>query len=161
MITAFLFLSDLGTKGTEGAFESAFGMNYEEYDRHLRLYVRHGRYGIGEIELKDRHTEMEVAPASDVAVEFALGRLAVGVGSYGKGMQHAEAVIASVPSRPEGYELLAMASRSPALKTRQVEALEKAISLDEKYGKMATEDSDFDDVRESACFRALVQGDEP
>jgi hypothetical protein len=127
--TFSVFLSELGRKGTESAFESAFGMTYEGFDRDLRSYVGHGRYGIAEIELTDTHTEMEVGPASDVAVQFALGRLAVGVGHYSKGMEHAEAVISSVPSRPEGYELLAMASRSPVYKTKQLEALEKAISL--------------------------------
>ena len=123
------FLSELGKKGTERAFESSFGMTYEEFDRHLRPYVRHGKYGIGEVELTDRNAEIEVGPASDVVVQFALGRLAVGVGNYEKGMQHAEAIISRLPSRPEGYDLLAMASRSPEHKSKQLEALEKAISL--------------------------------
>jgi len=123
------FLSELGKKSTEKAFESAFGITYEEFDRHLRRYVRSGKYGIGEIELTDTNTETEVGPASDAMVQFALGRLAVAGGNFDKGMQHAEAVISSMPSRPEGYELLAMASRGPENKTKHIEALEKAISL--------------------------------
>jgi uncharacterized protein (UPF0147 family) len=124
-----VFLSELGKKSTEKAFESAFGITYEEFDRDLRLYVRNGKYGIGEMELTNTNTEMEVGPASDAMVQLALGRMAVAGGDFDKGMQHAEAVISSLPSRPEGYELLAMASRSPENKTKQLEALEKAISL--------------------------------
>lgn len=123
------FLSELGNKSREKAFESAFGMTYEEFDQKLRPYMRHGKYGIGEMELMNTHAKMEVAPASDTMVQFALGRLAVGVGNYEKGMQHAEAIISSRPSRPEGYEILAIACRSPKHKTKQLQALEKAISL--------------------------------
>jgi uncharacterized protein (UPF0147 family) len=123
------FLSELSKKSREKAFESALGMTYEEFDRELRPYMRHGKCAIGEMELTDTHAEMEVGPASDTVVQFALGRLAVGVRNYDKGIQHANAVISMLPSRPEGYDLLAMAYRNPEHKTRQLEALEKAISL--------------------------------
>ena len=121
------FLSDLRKKSTERSFESTFGISYEEFDRDLERYIRGGKYSVGEIELNDNNTVMEVGPASDAMVQFALGRLAVGTGNYDKGVQHAEAVISNAPSRPEGYELLAMASKDPAYKTKKSEALEKAI----------------------------------
>ena len=91
--------------------------------------MRHGKYSIGEMELTNTHADMELAPASNAVVQFALGRLAVGVDHYDKGVQHAEAVISSLPSRPEGYDLLAMAYRRPEHKTKCLQALEKAISL--------------------------------
>ena len=125
----YAFLSALDKESTESTFISIFGITYEEFDRKLRPYVRSGTYSGFEVELKERNAEMEVGPASDVAVQFALGRLAVGVGNYDKGMQHAEAVISSLPFRPEGYDLLAMSCKSPEYKTKQLQALEKAISL--------------------------------
>ena len=123
------FLSDLGNKSSEKAFESALGMTYEEFDGELRPYIRHGEYNVAEIELTDTHAEMEVSPASNAVVQFTLGRLAVGVRNDDKGIQHAEAVISMLPSRPEGYDLLAMAYRTSEHKTKQLQALEKAISL--------------------------------
>lgn len=123
------FLSELSTKSSEKAFESALGMTYEEFDRELQSYIRHGEYNVGEMELTDTHAEMEVGPASDAVVQFSLGRLAVGVRNYDKSIQHAEAVISMLPSRPEGYDLLAMAYRNPEHKTKQLQALDKAISL--------------------------------
>ena len=123
------FLSELGKKSRERAFESALGMTYEEFDRELRPYMRHGKYNIGEMELTDTHAEMEVGSASNAVVQVTLGRLAVGVRNDDKGIEHAKAVISMLPSRPEGYDLLAMAYRSPEHKTKHLQALEKAISL--------------------------------
>lgn len=124
-----VFLSELDKKSREKAFESALGMTYEEFDREIRPYMRHGKYGIGEMELMDTHAEMEVGPASDAVVQFTLGRLAVGVRNDDKCIEHARAVISMLPSRPEGYDLLAMAYRSPEHKIKQLQALEKAINL--------------------------------
>lgn len=123
------FLSELRKTATEKAFKSAFGITYEDFDKDLQAYVRDGKYGIGEIELAENNTEMKVGPATDAMVQFALGRLAVAGGSYEKGIEHAEAVISGSPSRPEGYELLAMAAGGLENKSRQIEALDKAISL--------------------------------
>lgn len=123
------FLSELRKTTTENAFRSAFGITYEDFDRDLQTYVRDGKYGILEIELTENNTEMKAGPATDAMVQFALGRLAVAGGSFDTGIQHAEAVISISPSRPEGYELLAMATEDLENKTRQIEALEKAISL--------------------------------
>lgn len=124
-----LFLSELGKKTTGEAFESAFGITYKEFDRELRDYVRGGRYGIAEVELDKTEIEMEVSPATDAMVQFALGRLAVAGDNNEKGAQHAREVISIMPSRPEGYELLAMASVDPE---KQLEALDKAISLNSR-----------------------------
>lgn len=125
-----LFLSELGKKSTKDAFESAFGMTYEKFDRELQRYIESGKYNIGEIDLTNTNTEIKIAPASNAVVQFALGRLAVAGGKSDLGIQHAEAVISNAPSRPEGYDLLAMALRNTENKTRLAEALEKAISLD-------------------------------
>jgi tetratricopeptide (TPR) repeat protein len=124
-----LFMSELGKKTTKEAFESAFEMTYEEFDRELQRYIHSGKYNIGEMDLSNTDTEMKIGPASNAAVQFALGRLAVAGGNYDLGIQHAEAVISNAPSRPEGYDLLAMALKNSENKTRLAEVLEKAISL--------------------------------
>lgn len=125
-----LFLSELGQKSTKDAFESTFGMTYEKFDRELQRYIESGKYNIGEIDLTNTNTEIKIAPASNAVVQFALGRLAVAGGNSDLGIQHAEAVISNAPSRPEGYDLLAIALRNTENKTRLVEVLEKAINLD-------------------------------
>ena len=124
-----VFLSELSKKNAEKAFKSAFGITFEEFDRDLEHYVRHGKYKIGEIELTGTNNKMEVGVASDVMVQFTLGRLAVAGGNLDKAIRHAKTLISRMPSWPEGYELLAIASRSPEHKTIRREALEKAISL--------------------------------
>jgi tetratricopeptide (TPR) repeat protein len=124
-----LFLTALNKKSTKDAFESVFGMTYEEFDTELQTYVHSGKYKIDEMDLTNINTEMKIGPASDDVVKFALGRLAIAGGIPDLGIKHAEAVISSAPSRPEGYELLSMALRDSENQTRLAEALEKAISL--------------------------------
>jgi tetratricopeptide (TPR) repeat protein len=124
-----LFLTELGKKSTKDAFESAFGMTYDEFDKELQHYISNGKYNVGEIDLKNSNTDIKIGPASNAVVQFALGRLAVAGGIPDLGIQHAEAVISNAPSRPEGYDLLAIALRNSENKKRLAEALEKAISL--------------------------------
>ena len=42
-------------------------------------------------------------------------------------------------------------------KTLATEALQKAIALDQKYIEMSKTDSDFDNIRESPEFQALIR----
>jgi tetratricopeptide (TPR) repeat protein len=111
------------------AFAAAFGKSYEEFTAELQRYVRSGRYSYAEVPLRDRGGEMTVSPASIVAVESALGRLALLGGNRDLALAHAGAVVALAPDSPVGYELRAFAAEDGEDSSASEDALDRAIAL--------------------------------
>jgi tetratricopeptide (TPR) repeat protein len=123
------YLREIQTTDLDTATANAFGKSYDELTSDLRRYLKRGRYGHAEVELRDRSAEMIVEPASEANVAFALGRLATVGGNLDIARAHAEQVIALAPSSPAGYELKAYAAQEAGDDAALVPALLRAIEL--------------------------------
>ena len=121
------FLRELEKTDLDTAVDTAFGKSYDELTNDLRRYLERGRYGYAEIEVRNRSSEMTVAPASEANVEFALGRLAIVGGNIDLARSHAARVIALAPASPAGYELEAYAAHEAGDEESLAPALESAV----------------------------------
>jgi hypothetical protein len=124
------FLKRLQHESRAAAFTAAFGQTYEEVDRALRRYLEGGKYAMAVVDLPDRSGEFTVRPASSDQVDFALGRLALVGANLDLARQHADALIARAPDRPEGYEIRAQALVQAGEEAAAQSAIALAIERD-------------------------------
>jgi hypothetical protein len=123
------FLRQLQKVSIDTAFQTAFGKSYEDMDKDLRSYLRSGGYVYAQVPLQTSDDALELAPATATSVEFALARLAVVGGNGEIALGHAQKVVNALPSRPEGYEILAHVESFLNDSAGTEAALNKAIEL--------------------------------
>jgi tetratricopeptide (TPR) repeat protein len=108
----------------------------------------------------EKREDLCVAARSEV---FFIGGLACdeledyerAIADYGRAIElnpNGEAAAAAYDSTSCGYALMGDDRKA-------CEWLQAAIALDESCREKAREDGDFDSVRESVCFQALLTGD--
>jgi hypothetical protein len=124
-----VFLEEGRKTNLDTAFMNAFGRSYEEVTNELRAYLRRGRYGIQEMDVRDRGEEMTIAPASPANVEASLARLAVAGGNDELARQHANALLAVVPNNAVSYEIFAIVADRADDSAALTAAVDKAIEL--------------------------------
>ncbi|MCP5144206.1 MAG: hypothetical protein H6978_05230 [Gammaproteobacteria bacterium] len=95
------------TMSAEDAVLEAYGSSIVNLENDVHAYLQLGRYSQWELTLPARDYHYTVAPAAPAQVEFALARLAIGGGNPELAQRHAENVLALLPARPEGHELMA------------------------------------------------------
>jgi hypothetical protein len=132
LLGAFLSRSQQMSPGP--AFDAAFGMELAEMDRLLRGYLRHTRYGVGQVELDRPDSDaMTVRPAAREAVELSLARLALGTGNDEVMAEHVAALLEVAPTSAEAYDLLALDKlRSNEGDGELEDLLDRAIALDSR-----------------------------
>jgi Flp pilus assembly protein TadD len=123
------FLDQESKTSLDTAFTNAFGQSYEEVTNELRKYLDRGRYGIQEMEVRDRGEEMTIAPASPGNVEASLARLAVAGGNDEPARRHAEALLAIAPNNVVSYEIFAIVADRAGDTAALTAAVDKAIEL--------------------------------
>jgi hypothetical protein len=123
------FLRQQRSTDLDTAFTSSFGKSYDEMTRELRGYLQRGRYGLAELPVRDRGGEMQVEPASDAQVEFALARVALAGGNDELARKHIDAVLAAAPRSPEVHEMLALLAARTDDVPAHIAALDRAIEL--------------------------------
>lgn len=151
----------------DSAFHTAFGKPYEEVTDDLRSYLRRGRYGYAQTELRDRGDEMVVEPASPANVEFALARLAAAGGNYELANAHIDKVLEIAPSSPLGYDLRAFvayrmddadqfaAAADLAIERRSEDALVYRVKAERLVADQSRESS-WDDLLSPDVARAAA-----
>ncbi|HZF30726.1 MAG TPA: hypothetical protein VE907_16540 [Gammaproteobacteria bacterium] len=113
----------------DSAFNAAFGLSYKDATVELRNYLARGKYGIAELDVRDRGAEMSAGPASPLQVEFALARLAAAGGNDDLARRHLDAVVAAAPRAAPAYELLALLAGRAGDAAAARAALDQAIEL--------------------------------
>jgi tetratricopeptide (TPR) repeat protein len=123
------FLDQERKTNLDTAFTNAFGQSYRDVTNELRKYLERGRYGVQEMDVRDRGAEMTIAPASAGNVEASLARLAAAGGNDELARRHAEALLALVPNTAVGYEILALVADRAGDTAELTAAVDKAIEL--------------------------------
>jgi hypothetical protein len=123
------FLEQEQKTSLDTAFMNAFGQSYRDVTNDLRAYLKRGRYGIQEMEVRDRGAEMTIAPASAANVEASLARLAAAGRNGELARQHAEALLGVVPNNAVSYEILAIVADQAHDTAALNAAVDKAIEL--------------------------------